>query len=156
MEDRRSRLQRAAAGLEDSDRPHRWPTTNIIAPAMAAGEPSGSILAPAIVSGLDRRGVSPLSRDFGNGFNSLTPHRHQNGTRSLLHGATYLSKKRCAGNRLARRGSQSLYLAIATAVPITVAHTSYDPINVTIRPTDKIRTTKPTTKPNPTMRTQLK
>lgn len=77
------------------------------------GATKRSILAVAITSGLDPGEVSRLSRDLASGFNSLMPDRRQNGTGSLLHGATCLSKKRCAGNRLARRGSQSLYLASA-------------------------------------------
>lgn len=44
VEDRRSRLRRAAAGLEGSDRPHRWPkATNVIAHrAMAACRAAGA------------------------------------------------------------------------------------------------------------------
>ncbi|MEP6787795.1 MAG: hypothetical protein ABJB40_05145, partial [Acidobacteriota bacterium] len=64
-------------------------------------------------SDLGQSGVSQMSRNSGSGFSGLTHDPLLIGTGSLAPGAAYLSKKRCAGNRLARRGSQSLYLAFA-------------------------------------------
>ena len=114
MEDRRSRLQRAAASLEGSDRPHRWP--NAPTSSRTARWPLKSRQArswpwrshPASILAESPACLVILGR----GFNRLLPDQHQNGTGSLLHGATYLPKKRCADNRLTRRGGRSLYLAI--------------------------------------------
>lgn len=108
VEDRRSRLPRAAAGLQGSDRPHRWPK----APTPARGTRADRIAGPKAwpersdLAARPRAAISPTARQgLASKINRLPPDRHPKRHRSLATSATYLPKKRCADNRLPHRGA---------------------------------------------------